>query len=194
SPPQKRDSPRRVAACSMPTTSGEARSMSAPTSGPWQTWRRRPRPEATAARPEAKRAPTGVRSAAGRAGRAIRRGLTSPSPAEQASDPALARLRSLDPSLGVNGLMDLEPLPVIGQAAREEHLAGKDALARLRAAGLGPIQRVAVLGAQLRAETVAHMAQQVGGDLLELLAILVARRVGRGTAAVAAGINHQREA
>ena len=90
--------------------------------------------------------------------------------------------------------MHFEPLPVVGQPTGQEDLSRQEALAGRLVAGFGPVQRVAFLGCQLGAERISEMGEQIGSDLLELSAVRFTRGIWRRATAMAAQVDHQREA
>ena len=82
---------------------------------------------------------------------------------------------------------------ILGKTVAGEHLSRQEALAGLLMAGFGSVQRVAFFGCQPGAERIAEMGKHIGGDLLELSSVGLARGIGRRATAMATQVDHQRE-
>jgi len=114
-------------------------------------------------------------------------------PAEEPAQPAGAGGWGVQTGPGVRGAVGLEPLPVVGKLAREEHLAGEERLGFANS-GLGPKQSRSLVREELGKKCRSEMGEESAGDLLELLPVRGAIRVGSGASMMPAKLHHQPEA
>src|SRR5262249_59198638 len=76
-------------------------------------------------------------------------------PSEEFREPAASRPGCVEPRVLVLGHVRLEPLPVVGQPAREEDLAGEELVGGLRRRGFGFSEFGAPIRCELARERVA---------------------------------------